>query len=223
MKFTLALAAVGAVEACHFSNFFHGHSHAKCPHKEETHKMPKYTLARQIHRTAFTSIIKGWFHDSRTNVLDDKCFGDWMEPAHKTMHDVAHKVMTGDIWNLTEQEFRDSSDGLWDHLFRNFEYCGIYRFAYDNYSWCMDNIETCAYHTGIADRVMDNSIGLAMNTFDIVRTYNQIHHCDSEEKMLSDVGLIVEKVIHNMSTIKGFKGTWDPESQYEKLSFHEMH
>ena len=181
-------------------------------------------MVREAHKMLFSSVVKGWFHDSRTNVIDDMCWGDWMETKPHYMTEVAHKVRKGDIWNLTEQDFRNASDSLWENIFKNFEYCGIYRFAYDNYSWCMDNIETCVYHTGMADRVMDNAIGLAMNAFEVVSTVRQMdHHCDPEEKILSDIGLVIEKVVGNMSTIKGFKGNWDPKSSYEKLSFHEMH
>lgn len=32
---------------------------------------------------------------------------------------------------------------MWDMAFDNIEYCGFYRLAYNEYFWCINNIELC--------------------------------------------------------------------------------
>lgn len=185
--------------------------------------MDDFTFVRKAHRVAINSAIKGWYHDSNDYMVNEKCFGDWMDVEFKKLSTVGHKLAKGDIWGVHHKELKDATNSIWDMIFNNIDNCDIFRFVYNNYTWCYDNIETCTYHTGVAQRVIDHGFEIAGNAFQLFHMINEDDQCDTDEQTLGKIGLVVEKVASTISDLEGFQGKWDKTSHFEKLTFHEMH
>lgn len=118
--------------------------------------MDNFTFGRRAVRTSLNSFIKGWYHDNRESLVEEQCFGNWMDESYKNMYTTGSKLMHGDIWGVHHSELKQATDDLWDMFFRNLDHCGVYRFLFNNYDWCMNNIEECRWHDGLVQRIEDN-------------------------------------------------------------------
>lgn len=139
------------------------------------------------------------------------------------VHDFMMKFHNEGVWNVSHQEIKDATSNMWDMLLDNIEYCDGYRFIYNNYEWCMDNMETCKFHQGIATRIIEHGFELIGNALQISHTWGTDSTCYEDSQMLNKIGLISEGITKNISTVVGFEGTWDRTAEMEHLSFHQMH
>lgn len=226
MKFTLAVAAIGTASAhghCPFKAFFESMK-PNCPNRDESKMLYHGAYHMKASHTFVNSLVKGWYHDSRTEVLGEQCYGDWMHEAAKPIHSLFHKMHGGDIFNLSIEDAEGASDALWGMIFRNVQECGDYKRIHNYYSWCMDNIEVCKFHQGVADRIIDNQWEILADLFQVVHNAFKMNKCDNTEEHLAHVGLITQHTFSIMSTIHGFQGQYNRDEEVtEVLSFHEMH
>ncbi len=94
MKFTLAAAALSTASAhghCPFKAFFESLK-PSCPNRDESKMLHHGAFWMKAHHTVTNSIVKGWYHDSRTEVIGEQCFGSWMHESAKPIHGFFHKV-----------------------------------------------------------------------------------------------------------------------------------
>lgn len=212
MKFALTAAVLGTTAAhghCPFHHFWQ-RTTRDCPNRDQTRMMDNHSFIKKFKYTVLNSLVKGIYHDQREAILDDKCFGNWMDVKYKAIGNVFHKIhhTEGGIWGLERQDIKDSSNAAWDLFLDNIDHCGAYKFIYNYYSWCFDNMDTCWYNSGIANRVLDNGFTLMSDTYRVFHAYNHNGDCDSDEQTLAKVGLISETIGSGLSTVKGFEGQW---------------
>jgi len=169
------------------------------------------------------SWVKGTTNDPRTHPIDEKCFGDWMDPMWAHNWDVVNRLGHGDIWGVHHEDLKQLTSNIWDMIFDNVKYCDVYRLIYDRYSWCLDNIETCKFQKGMVKNVYDNVFPLAgdaMNLWNIVMTDDG---CYSDEKLIGEIADATKIVGKMVATLFDYHGKYEHNSHFEKLSFHEMH
>ena len=231
MKFTTA-ALVGAAYAheCPVKAWFHHQKEMRfhhftkeeCPNIDESQSLDHHTFMQDIHRTMVNSLYKGIFHDARSEMVTDKCFGSWMSEKVDKLHEYGHKLHAQGIWGLTHDEIKDGSNIIWDLALDNIDDCEIYRFIYTKYSWCMDNIEMCVYHTGLANRLLDNGFLIATQAWSAWHNFNHQDKCETDVQMIGRVGRVVEEVAGIYSTVKGIDSHWSLSAPVEKLSLRQM-
>lgn len=197
MKFTIAAAVVGTAVAherkCPFHEFWH-RKERNCPLRDDSKIMDNHKFVRQAKRTIWNNVIRGWYGDHRSDLLDEKCMGDWMQPKQEMVHDVMMKFHKKGIWEVSHQEIKDATSNMWDMFLDNIDYCDGYRFIYNNYEWCMNNMETCKFHQGIATRIIEHGFELIGNALQISHTWNTDSTCYDDKQMLNKIGLISEGI-----------------------------
>ena len=170
MKFT-TIVAVTAVSAKHHHHdkswmaqrtFFDDLIEtSKCHYAHPEENMIDSVFFRKSAYAIHNSWVKGTTSDPKAHVIDEKCFGDWMDPMWAHNWDVASRLMQGDIWGVHHEDLKNFTNNMWDMIFENIKYCDVYRLMYEHYNWCMDNIETCKFHQGIWTNMSDNVFPLA--------------------------------------------------------------
>jgi len=113
-----------------------------CPNMDDDDNLEDFDFVRQLHRTVFEGFYQGWYN-TRATMLPQKCFGDWMDDSSDSIVQVFESLDDGDIWGISHQMLRDSVNDGMDMFFVNIDECQMYRFAYNNYQWCMENPGVC--------------------------------------------------------------------------------
>lgn len=217
-----------AKEICPFTEWMVNHHMVhppmKCPAKDPTQMFDHYTFGRKMMYTILNSAIKGFYDDKRANPLDEKCMGDWMVEDHAYIKNVYHKLFhDGDIFGVSHQELKNTSDKAWDMMFNNIEYCGVYRMVDNYYNYCMTNWQDCMYHTKMADRIYDHILELISIGMEEFRMIHKHKDCATDVELLADVAEVVEKGAEFKRIMHGFEGTWDQSTKVEDhLSFKQM-
>jgi hypothetical protein len=219
MKFALAAATLGAVSSCPIRDFYMRHYACGI---NSSQNMEFHTFTRKAVRTVLNSAVKGFYHDPRADLLDEKCMGPWVDTKLEQSKDTLGKIWHGDIWGVSHNDLKALTGNFWDILLDNIDDCSIYRMIYNKYEWCMNDIETCVYHKDIGERIIDNGVHLAMNGWEIYKIFSYYDKCETDEFLLGRIGNATEKIAENISTLKGFEGKWDKNSEYEKLTIREM-
>jgi hypothetical protein len=184
--------------------------------------MELHAFIRKAFHTVLNNGVKGFYHDPRTELLDEKCFGSWVDGKWEANKETMKKIFHGDIWGVSHNDLKELTNNFWDILLDNVDDCDLYRMAYNKYSWCMNDIETCVYHKDIAERIIENGFKLAMNGWEIYKLFTYNDYCETDEHLLGRIGLSTKLIAENISTVKGFEGTWNRKSEFEKLSIHQM-
>mgnify|MGYP006899595004 FL=1 len=187
MKYTLAtLALTGAVSAhkqhhCIKQFFGIDPKHESCPNMDHSKNMEDFEFGRTMHRTVSNALLKGWYQDSRTTLVGEKCGGAWMDFAKDNMVDLAHKIHHGDIWNISPDQLKTAQNDLVDMFFVNADECGTMRVIEDSYNWCMDNIHECYQLKGLENRVMEQGMNIIGQAWELYNIFTTDDMCFTDE------------------------------------------
>lgn len=231
MKYA-ALALVGAVSAnkrvrqahdyamsfspfeCPFS-----HEEPKCTF-DEAENMTTYEFIKKAHYTAINAFARGWYGDSRKNLISDQCFGSWMNEDYDDIHYVINEFKKGNFF-LKRDDVIKAGDGIIDHLWKNGEECELYRMAYDYYDWCYNNMEVCYFKKGFVERIQDNTLTFFGTTIQLVNLWAKDNSCYNDTELLGELDEVVEIVGKFKRIFFGFEGKWQ-ERDLPQMSILEM-
>jgi hypothetical protein len=200
---------------------FHHYTKQECPNIDENEMMDHRTFMRNTHRVAINSFYQGYFQDSR-QMVPDTCFGEWMDAKVDNLHAFGQKIREVGIWGMSNDEIRESTNNLLDIFLDNAEHCQFHRFIQTNYEWCMDNIETCAYHNGWASRIVEHGFQLAGNTWNVWNSWNHEAKCETDVQTVARIGKMTEGIASNISMLKGFESHWNLDSELNNISMTKM-
>jgi len=233
MKFAIAyLAAAVYAEPprveCPFKDikeflFGEGYDLEKCPELAGQDELAANVFMREHMKTIMNSFWKGWYQDSREDLLDEQCLSDWMDPKTEFMGEIAMTLKKDGVFAVTQDQFRESVNDLMDVAYTNYNSCKPYNFIYDKYNWCSNNIGTCVFHEGILDRLQANSMLLASKGIELATTFMQPTQCLTDQESLKRTATILEDVGALFSTVVGFEGHYDTDEVVPELSCKEMH
>lgn len=193
---------------------------AKCHMKAED-KMKDVDMIRGIFKTILESGIKGWYNESHPK-LDEKCFGPWMTDRIQQMSDTYDKVNKKGFWTVERSEFYQVTNSMWDMFFDNVEHCGLYNLAYNQYTWCLNNIETCNMNDDIILRLFEHAPIVIKDSVRLMNVMNANDLCFSDADQLKEIGEILESIMSLVSVVSGFEGKWDPSAKPEYIPFETM-
>lgn len=199
--------------------------HAKkevCPKFDDNEMMTHREFMKSTHKTVINSLYKGWFHDARSEMIPDTCFGNWMDTKVDKLHGYFKQLKAGGIWGLSHDEIKEATNTVWDLFLDNADNCEFYRFFYTGYSWCYDNIETCIFHQGMLNNVLDNGFEMAGSAWKLFRAITHEHQCETDVQTVGRIGQVTEGAASLASTLIGFDSHWSLNTPVEKLSIHQM-
>ena len=118
----LALAAVGSVNACPFSDPLMGmlKQGKNCP-ESNAPKLNHHQANRLFLKNIYTGYIKGWYAEN-DHVVSEQCFGNWIEPTFASLHGLHQKVHE-DFWSVGIDEIKDAGSLVVDTFYKNLEVC----------------------------------------------------------------------------------------------------
>ena len=237
MKYA-ALALVGAVSANKRVRQAHDyamsfspipcpfmHEEPKC-HFDESENMTTYEFAKKMHYTVINSFARGWYGDSRQNLISDQCFGSWMNNEYDDIHYVINEFKEGNFF-LKRDDVLKAGDAVIDHLWKNGHECEFYRMAYDYYDWCYNNMEICYFKKGFMERMQDNTLNIIGTAFEMTNLWMKDDTCYNDTELLGELDKVVETVGKLKRIFHGFEGKWDHEREIPELTikdmFHNLH
>jgi hypothetical protein len=148
---------------------------------DHSKNMEDFEFGRTMHRTVSNALLKGWYQDSRTTLVGEKCGGAWMDFAKDNMVDLAHKIHHGDIWNISPDQLKTAHNDLVDMFFVNADECGTMRVIEDSYNWCMDNIHECYQLKGLENRVMEQGMNIIGQAWELYNIFTTDDMCFTDE------------------------------------------
>ena len=172
-----------------------------------------FEYGRQLFRSLGNGIVKGWFHDPREDVLDERCFSEHIfeEDGYSALLRIGSNLDKGRIFSIEREDVISASSWAINTAFDQYEYCGIPRFIYTNFNWCKNNFETCYYQAGVFERLATHGIQIGYNAYSIFTALNNQHECTPDPQALSITKGVVTDIFDSVSYVLGFKGTWDHE------------
>lgn len=108
MKFA-TIAAVGVVSAnWRVNREAEHHPHSRwwtgeptdCSAMNKEENLKDWELMKRFHYILHNSVIKGAYHKDG-HVIDDKCYGDWMDETRPQLDTTFIKIKHGDIWGIS--------------------------------------------------------------------------------------------------------------------------
>jgi hypothetical protein len=238
MKYT-AVALVGAAAAniheprihnirehfhkkCHVINALFGEVET-CPALAKGEKMNDATFIRKAIYATHNAAVKGWFADDRDFPVDQKCFGDWMEPMFQKFHDIHSAWKTDGIWGIDAAQIKSAFDDLIDAKFTNMEACGIYTIMWENYDWCINNVEQCIFQHGAIERVTEKGLEFIGDLFQLHNIKKQDPTCFTDEQLLERWAEETLIVTSGLRDFHGFPGHYDTTKAVPHTSWRQMH
>jgi hypothetical protein len=185
-----------------------------CPNMDDEENLDDFEFIRMMHRTVFEGFYQGWYN-TRDSMLPQKCFGDWMTPMSENFMDVADKLDDGDIWGISHDQVRDAMNDSLDMFFVNLDECQMYRYAYNNYQWCMENPGVCFQMDGFLERMVNSAFPLATSAYDIYKLVTVDDTCFSDTELLGELKRGIRDFAEIGSAIVGFQGDWDIDADFE--------
>ena len=84
--------------------------------------------------------------------------------------DLNGHVSTLDFWDISQHEVEVSTQRLIDLFFVNFEACGVKRFYYNHYDWCLHNAYDCyGLSGGVLTKILEDPVELVFKIINILQ------------------------------------------------------
>ena len=144
MKFACLIGAIGCAAA------------RNC----QPERLSDYEFTRQMLNRAFNGFIKGYYNDPRQAPVSEMCMGAWMDPKVEQINKFADSLMNDGFMAISKEALYQTSNNMIDLVMDNYEHCGLYRMAYNEYTWCLNDIDGCNVDSKILGRVIENSAAL---------------------------------------------------------------
>lgn len=104
----------------------------------------------------------------------------------------------------------------------NIEYCGFYRMAYNQYTWCMNDIEACNFEGDFGGRVFRQIPVILQDMSRFWKLFSYDDTCSSDKQQFKEIALLIESMASFFSVAQGFEGKWDESEQMEYIDLDVM-
>lgn len=211
----LCLAAVGTVGACPIQNAMNNmdkplfgllEKGEHCP-ESDAPKMNVVQANRELMRNIYIGYTKGVYQENK-NVVDDSCFGEWIEPSWTAVNGLAKKIQD-DFWSVSFSEVRDVADQALDTFYKNAEACNFQRLGDDGKNWCMENPGQCFFMAGLENRLYDDPFGMAADMLDMYKLFKIDDSCYTDEEIMAEVYRLSVDMGELSAQAHGFDYKWD--------------
>lgn len=227
----VALAAVGTVSGCHWSDQWQHHKSqwhkplfgmlepaAHCP-QTDLPRLSHHEAIRHLLKNFWGGIIKGWYQENH-DVLPDACFGDWMEPKFQSLHDLKKKAHQ-DFWSVSISDVKDAGSMVVDMVYKNLDECHFEKVQDDTKAWCLENPSHCLMLEGLEERLFDNMFEILGSMFDIFKLYTRDDSCYTDIEKMAELYRFNADCGELVSTILGFDYKWDQSVQTKHIKKSE--
>ena len=189
---------------------------------DKSENLKDWDLVRKAGYTIHSSIVKGAYH-KQGHVIDDKCFGNWMEEKRPLIDSTWMKLRHGDIWGVSHDDIKESVSALWDDLFLNMDTCESYHIYYNKYNWCMNNIGDCYYGDALLENIFTHGFDIIGPITNLWNMAMEDDTCETDTRTLQKLDRAITEVASIWSYLHGFDAKWENFEEVPKLTFHEMH
>lgn len=228
----VALALLGTVSACHWSEKSHHKSHhhaplfgmlepaAHCP-KTDVPRLSHHDADRLFLKNMYQGLVKGWYQENH-DVISDECFGDWMEPTFKTIHDMKKK-MHEDFWSVSLSEVKSTGALFLDTIYKNMDVCHFERVGDDAKGWCIENPAQCIFLENLEERLFDSMFEILGSAFDLFKLYTKDDSCYTDMEKMAEIYRFNADVGELMAVVSGFDYKWDQSIERKHIKKNAFH
>jgi hypothetical protein len=163
------------------------------------------------------------FYQSNTDIINDQCFGEWMDPVFNSAWDLKKKAHE-DFWSVSLQEVKSVGSDVIDAFYKNNELCEFERMGDDAKHWCLENTGQCIYLEGFEDRMFDNMFELAGEIFDVNKLMSKDDTCYSDMEKMGEIYRFSADMGEILASMTGFDYKWDQSIErkhIKKAAFHK--
>ena len=222
MKLSLAtLALIAQTEACHW---YHSKPLAEfhCDY-DASGDMGHEEYLMKLHRTVYTKFVEGMYMDD-IPPFSEQCFGG--DQSLQTIENVQafkHKIIEGDIFNLSMVEAQKVMNDVIEMIWSNADECKFMVPITDAISWCGDNSDKCVHKVGLLDRIQEDFFSIAKNAWDIYEQAKRDTLCENQTQKLAAIGTMVESGAKLWAYYDGFDVKYDANKELPKESIKEQY
>ena len=128
-------------------------------------------------RTVYVEFLKGLYQNNIEHELSNQCFHP--DTFHKldSIRFVFDKIAKGDYFNISLVEAKDAVDEALDAFYGTVNDCKFHVPVQDLIGWCTENTDKCRHKVGLLDRLLDNSIDIAFELYDLYNVLMQDPRC----------------------------------------------
>lgn len=156
-------------------------------------------------------------------IIEDECFGDWMDTAWDPVHQVITKVRD-DFFTVSYDEWQNSGQALLDMGFKLEDTCHFEKIGDDIKTWCLGNEATCFNLAGVFDRVFENIFPMIENYVDAFHLLTKNDICSTDEELIQQYATMYGDICKNVVIVHGMEPlTWNKDLQLDHINQTEFH
>lgn len=181
-----------------------------CKNYDPSGDMEELTFTRKIFYTVWNSLVRGWYHERKRNLISQECFGEWMEKSLENFDTIFGKLDEGKFFSISKAEVKKAADDSIDFFYKNAEVCGFYRVVSDQMNWCTNNVGTCIYQDDIVNRLTQNATPIMTKGLDLFELIaSEEDNCLNDTETLDMVDRIMTDIVSLCSSFFGFNDKWN--------------
>ena len=157
----------------------------------------------EFFQSAWNGFLRGYYRSTKTNMISDQCFGEWILSNATQLADYADKASQ---MNLSYEEASEAAVDIVNIIYKNFDYCQFNKFFQDNMNYFSNLDLSSDYLTEtLIPTLQANLFQIGAKGMDLFNVLNSLSGEDiSDEELFNVVDRVADDYGSILSYVLGF-------------------